>query len=1037
MSGISSGIGLLSGLPTASIIDQLIAIESRPLFQLQVRVRRVQEQRTAFAQLAARLLGLKSIADRFDDSVFFNIFSANSSDDGVLTASAGENAVTGSFQFQVKSLVTNHQLVSRGFTDSDRTPVGIGRLTLEIGHGRLDTPTPLDLLNGGEGVRRGIIEILDSDGNSATIDLSTTLTVQDVLDAINDEISVKVFARAEGDHLVIEDRASGEGSLVVADVGGGQAARDLGIAQEAGQDGRIVGDRILYLVDDSQLKILNDGNSVSVGKTNQDIDITIGARTFTIGLRGVLQSTTNLAVLNNGHGVRTGTFRITNRAGDSAEIVIDDSVVTIGGVLDAINNAGIDVRASTLNGQIQIADDSAPSDGQGLGNLIIEDVSGQAAQDLGIVVDTDQTSVLGNEVYRITTLGDVIRAINYAVDSEEQANDVIQAQISANGRGIELTRLNGNEEFTLSVAEGAVNSEAAQDLGLIGTSANGTFVTRDVLAGMNTTLLVSLNGGGGVATGEIRLKSADGESQALVDLSGAATVLDVIDRVNAVSEASNITARLNDAGNGIVFEDQSGADGTMRIKDITGTTVRDLFRLEAPGPGVVVSTDGALDTGNVQIRYVARSTSVDELNHGRGVAAGSFRITARNGQSFSVNITKNQTTVGDILDVINGAAVDGVEARINANGDGIEIVDQTEGTGNLSVTSTDGATTAADLNIEGQGVDFVGEDDATQQRIDGSFEFQVDIDADDTLQDVRDKISALGIDVSATIINDGTGSNPFRLIIGSEISGTRGRLVFDGGGTGLATETLVRAQDAVVLFGGSGAENPIILTSATNTLNGVLEDVTINLVGTSDTPVSLAISQDIDRVVSDLRTFVSSYNAVLDQIDEFTSFDAETNARGTLFGDTTVDLVRNRLRRAITARVSTAPPGFDRLTTVGLRTGSGGRLSFDETTFRALYGSDPEAIETLFTDPEEGAGVQLASMLDDLTRSFDGVLSRKDNLLNSREELFNDRIEALQALLDAKRARLERTFRGLETTLASLQAQQAALGSLSIIGGTF
>ena len=52
-------------------------------------------------------------------------------------------------------------------------------------HGRVNPSTELDTLNGGQGVRRGTITITDRSGADAEIDLSTSMTVDDVLNAIN------------------------------------------------------------------------------------------------------------------------------------------------------------------------------------------------------------------------------------------------------------------------------------------------------------------------------------------------------------------------------------------------------------------------------------------------------------------------------------------------------------------------------------------------------------------------------------------------------------------------------------------------------------------------------------------------------------------------------------------------------------------------------------------------------------------------------------------------------------------------------------
>jgi flagellar hook-associated protein 2 len=1038
MSGITSGVGLVSGLPTADLIDQLMSLQARPLQLLQTRVQDVQLQRTAYAGLSARLLGLKSTVARFDDLAFFRAATVNSSNDNILTATAGDNAVEGTFQFQVKSLVSNNQLLSRGFSNSDSQPVGSGTLSFELGNGRLTRVTQLSSLNGGEGVRRGSIEITDSNGDKSTVDLTTVISVQEVLDEINSLSDVSVQASVENDRLVIEDTAGGTGVASIRDVGGGRIAEDLGIAKQADGAGVIDGDRVFYLNDESLLTTLNDGNGVSVSNTNRDLRITVGDSVFETGLRGLLTRDTSLSVLNNGGGVRQGVIRITNRVGESADITVDGSVQTVGDLMDVIEAADIDVSVvvGAASGQLNLKDDSSPADGVDPVNFVVENVSGSAAVDLGIVADTDDENITGSEIHRITTLGDVIRAINDAVDRSDPNNVVrnsdVVARISENGRGILLSSVSG-AEFEIESAQ--EDGTAADELGLVGVSSGGQLDGRDVLAGLNTVLLGSLRGGSGIGLGEVKVQAADG-NEVLIDFSQnpPSSVLEWIGRFNESASGIGVTAQLNKAGNGIAFEDDSGGNGTTRLKDVgsSGTTIADLFDAET---GVASTTTGKLNTGNAQLQYLSNGTLLSSLNFGGGIGTGVMRIVASDGAAVDINVTDNQKTVGQVIEVINALAdTIGVQARINDNGDGIELIDTSGGGGTLSVTDKDGGRVAKRLNLIGEGKTFDNNGEP-EQRINGSFEFQVDVDADDSLEDVRTKINELGIDVKASIVNDGGATNAFRLVVNSEISGTRGAIALDTGETDLSFETLVKAQDAVVFFGGVGAENPIVLTSSTNSLNGVLENVTINLEGVSDEPVNLSVSRDIESVVGALQTFVGSYNSVLDDIDSLTSFNADTQERGVLFGDNSVSQIQNRLRTVVSARIEGAPAGLDRLVLLGIRTGSGGRLTFDDQKFRDLYEQDPEGVETLFTTDDTGLGDRLDQMLDELTRGTDGLIARRDTLLENREELFNDRIEATEEQLARKRLRLQRQFQGLENSLANLQGSQSALGSLASLAG--
>jgi flagellar capping protein FliD len=150
-----------------------------------------------------------------------------------------------------------------------------------------------------------------------------------------------------------------------------------------------------------------------------------------------------------------------------------------------------------------------------------------------------------------------------------------------------------------------------------------------------------------------------------------------------------------------------------------------------------------------------RKYPIDELHQGQGVANGSFTITAANGATGKVTLASStHKTVGDVIESINDLGI-GVEARINADGDGIELVDATGGSGLMMVAETNSGTTAADLGI-------VGQAKAGSTTITGTFSAQVTIASGDTLDALVKKINAAGAGVTASVLNDGTPYTPYR-----------------------------------------------------------------------------------------------------------------------------------------------------------------------------------------------------------------------------------------------------------------------------------
>lgn len=1035
MSGISSGIGLISGIDSAGLIDQLIAIERRPIDTLEARSSNIAVQRTAFVELAAQLLSLQNSVTLFGRTSFFRTFSATSTNDDVLQATASDKAAPGVHTFRVRSLVANHALISRGFSDADTTPIGVGSLTLELGGGKVNRGTELDALNGGEGVGRGTLFIQDRAGGSAEIDLSTAITIDDVLSAINNNLDIHVRAKvtslesggATGDRLVIEDLNDAASidpaaRLIISDLGRGTMAADLGIIANVAAS-RVDGADLVRLTDKTSLSVLNDGNGVGLLFAGTDLQFSSSFGDFSVSLSSVLarRPDTDLRQLNSGNGVRLGTIRITDRSGATADIDLSDAR-TIGDVERAIDNAGVAVSAAIFNSHLQLTDQTGlPEGSETAVKLTVEDITGHAAADLGIEGDTDGEAIIGRDIFRIETIGDVINAINFAQGN----NSFVRASISADGNGIALEALGAFDEVTVTSGE---NSTAAQDLGLSDVtfrSGESPFQTRRLIAGLNTVLLSTLNGGRGIETGEIRLTDQAGGTTT-VDLTSANTLQDVVDLINeaTVDElGARFSAGINSAGSGLALEDLSGGTGLLSIEDTTGSVAADLGIARSGDPNNA-STSSVVDGGSAQLQYITERTLLEDLNAETGIALGTFVMTDAAGVVFSIVVDEDLTTVGSLIDRINDTTPDSIEARINDTGDGIVIIDTSVGSQTLKIEDQDGGQAASSLHLAGEA--RVG-----TNSIDGSFEIRIDIDADDTLQDLVTKINDAGVNVSAAIVNHGGSTNPFGLSLTSNISGRRGEMVINVEGIDLGLETLSRAQDAVVAIGDDASGN-ILVTSSTNTIEGIVEGVTLELLAASDKPVTVNVAQDVDAIVEAIQAFVDNYNDVLDTIDRNTSFDPDTLDRGPLLGDSTMNLVRSRLRRVILQPFGDAEPSLSRLSSVGLRLGSGSRLQFDETKFREVYEESPGALERLFVIDEKGVSAVLTAAFEALTDDFDGVIARKDTLLSDQQDLISRRVDGLNILLEAKRVRLEAQFAGLETALASLQEQQNALAGLAL-----
>ncbi|MDY7108643.1 MAG: flagellar filament capping protein FliD [Planctomycetota bacterium] len=1067
MGTITTGTGLISGIDTASLIDAYLAIDEAGKSSLQQRIATLQAEQTALMDINARLLNFKTASRAFRIDRIFQSALATSSNSEVLSGTASTSAEPGSFKFIVKQLVSTSQQITQGYASTDADPLGLDNISFEFGNGRLSRQTALEDLNGGAGIDRGSIIINDRAGNSATIDLTDVTSVDEVLERINDEEDISVTASVDGDHLVITDTSGGAGTLTVTNASGDTTATDLGIAGSAAGD-TLTGSGVNYIGNNTALSTLNDGNGVLVRNNVNDLSITArDGVSFDVDLGRIDEDITDdtlLADLNNGEGITidddydTADIRFTDRSGTEHEVDLS-GLTTVGGLKTRIESeTGGDITLEIVDGDhFKVVDNTGESSSY-LKIQGTDDSGTDAAEDLGILnetgVDADEYEgeVVPSNIDSpaATTIEDVIERINNADGNGGR----VVASIAADGLSLRIEDTTGSVLNNLIVTSTGSNPDAASDLGIdtgAGGVASATLNGDRLLGAIDSVLVKSLNGGDGLdGATTITISDRDNDEFTVVTLDTYESLSELMTFLNEEAAANGVDVEigLNASGNGLLVTDTSGGTNNLTISGDGATALG----LEAD------VADTTVQGTNLQLQYVSNAKKLSELNYGRGVGTGSFRITDGLGSSATVNIGGDERTLYDVVREINSKGL-AVNARVNDNGDGLIIEEDLTGfpgeTPFVAIkVETVSGTAAADLNILGESEDIEG------GSIDGSYEASVDLTTSDTLAEVIEKINDASIPVSATLLNTGGGATPYRMSLTSSISGRAGELIIDTGGVDLGLSALSEGRDAKVFFGSDNPEDGFLVTSDSNTLDDVIEGVSIDLHKASDEAVTLTVSRDEESIVEAVKQFVTTFNDVVGRINDYDFFDVDTEEKGVLLGNGTTRTVSDALYRVVSGKALNLDTSFQYLSQVGIGINSSGELTFDQTAFREAYAEDPEAVENLFaaydvtdsSSEELGDGISVDTsettynalgfgslfdrLLEDLTDSFDGTMTRAQESYQDRIDLLENRIEAIDVKLEAKRERLTLEFANMERALAQLQSQANSLASLTSISAS-
>jgi flagellar hook-associated protein 2 len=309
--------------------------------------------------------------------------------------------------------------------------------------------------------------------------------------------------------------------------------------------------------------------------------------------------------------------------------------------------------------------------------------------------------------------------------------------------------------------------------------------------------------------------------------------------------------------------------------------------------------------------------------------------TTQQGSTASLQITGG-SALGD-LGLSSGATVYGTDGAIDVDGTSTTVND-IAGTGTTQVTldAGDGGTITAEIS----GGLSVGTMTAQNVSV-----------GDGSLSSVVSGINEADAGVTATALQVGT--NQYALEVTSNSTGTAGAATVDTQAFAAsslgALQTTTAAQNALVSLGGSGGFQ---VTSATNTVTGLLPGLSVNLAQVSTTPVTITVSPDGSQVVSQVASLVSAANQILSSISTDTAYDKSTNTAGPLNGQTSLTALAQRVLSIVGNAVGSSGAGSDGTAgeSAGLAITSSGTITFNQSAFETAYDKNPAAVQAMFTE---------------------------------------------------------------------------------------
>ena len=299
-----------------------------------------------------------------------------------------------------------------------------------------------------------------------------------------------------------------------------------------------------------------------------------------------------------------------------------------------------------------------------------------------------------------------------------------------------------------------------------------------------------------------------------------------------------------------------------------------------------------------------------------------------------------------------------------------------------------------------------------------------------TLQGISDAINAAQMGVTATIVNDGSGT-PYRLSLTSSNSGVSNSLkITTTGGDGTinsllgydpaATQNLnqtVTAQNANLVVNG------IPVSKSSNTVTDAIQGVTLNLNKLTATPVSLAVTRDTTAAAKGVTSFVDAYNALVGQLKSRSAYGNATTAAGVLSGDATVRIMQNQLREIM--MTATTGGTMTSLSQIGVSTQADGTLKLDSSKLNSAIAANFSDVTNLIS-----GATGFATRLSTWTNSVltpGGLIDNRISILNTSITGYNDQISHLEVRMATLQKLYTTQYSNLNMLLSSMNSTSAYL----------
>ncbi|MDP2827489.1 MAG: flagellar filament capping protein FliD [Sulfuricellaceae bacterium] len=295
-----------------------------------------------------------------------------------------------------------------------------------------------------------------------------------------------------------------------------------------------------------------------------------------------------------------------------------------------------------------------------------------------------------------------------------------------------------------------------------------------------------------------------------------------------------------------------------------------------------------------------------------------------------------------------------------------------------------------------------------------------------TLEGIRDAINAANMPVTATIVNDGSGT-PYRLALSSDSTGVSNSIKITTSGGDGTIDTLLAHDPAALpaaqhLSQTAAAQNAnfkvngIAITKTSNSVTDAIQGVTLTLGKVTTTPATLTVERDTAAVTDAVNNLAKSYNELYSAMRNSAAY----KSKSALEGDSTLRSLQTQMRSIASSAASGGT--MTNLHEIGVSFKVDGTMQVDSAKLDSAMAANFSDVTNLLKGSTGFATKYEAWASQELSISG-SIASRTDGLNKNVKDIGTQR-----EIMESRMSRLEKQYR---TQYSSLNVTLSRMGATS------